>query len=121
MGESILATIRKMLNADEFDNSFDVDIIVHINSSLSDLARLGVGPKNGLFIRDESSTWSELTSNNKLLSLAIEYIYLSTKLVFDPPPQASVVASMETRIGKLEWCIGVGVDETGSNVISENL
>lgn len=121
MGDSILATIRKLLNADEFDNTFDDDIVTHINSALSDLARLGVGPKDGFSIEDESSTWNELISNNKLLSFVKDYIYLSVKLVFDPPQQASVTTSMEKRIEKLEWCISVAVDETARETIIQNL
>ncbi len=110
MDDSILTTIKTLLNIDEDDDSFDIDVITHINTALADLTQLGVGPEDGFEIQDDTPVWRDLTNSMKLFNMVKTYIHLSVKLVFDPPQQSSVIASMEKRIEKLEWRIGVAVD-----------
>lgn len=45
MDDSILTTIKKLLGIADMDESFDTDIIVHINTFLRRLNQLGVGKK----------------------------------------------------------------------------
>lgn len=110
MDDSILITIKTLLDIDEDDDSFDTDVITHINSTLADLTQLGVGPADGFEITDETPVWRDLTNSVKLFNMVKTYIHLSVKLVFDPPQQSSVIAAMEKRIEKLEWRISVAVD-----------
>ena len=42
--ESILTSIKKMLGIPEEYDHFDPDLIMHINSVLSILTQIGVGP-----------------------------------------------------------------------------
>ena len=53
--ESILTSIKKLLGITEEYEQFDQDIIIHINSVLSVLTQLGVGPTKGFSIKDEKS------------------------------------------------------------------
>lgn len=110
MDESILITIKKLLDIDEGDDSFDTDVISHINSTLADLAQLGVGPEEGYVIEDDISTWRNLVDGSKLLTFVIDYVYLSVKLVFDPPQSSALISAIERRIEKLEWRISTAVD-----------
>ena len=48
--ESILTSIKKLLGIPEDDESFDTDIIIHINSVFMILNQLGVGPTKGFKI-----------------------------------------------------------------------
>ena len=102
--ESILNTIKQMLGPNEDVTAFDTDIIFLINSTFSELDQIGVGPEGGFSIEDSSTIWDEFIPNeDKRFAMVKEYIYLSVKLGFDPPTNASVLTSMERRKDRLEW------------------
>lgn len=107
---SILTTIKKLLGISEEDDSFDTDIIVHINSAFSELNQLGFGPDSGYSIVDETSSWDEILSDSSKLEMVKTYIYLSVRLVFDPPTSASVMNALSKELEKLTWRISVSVD-----------
>lgn len=109
---SILTSIKKMLGISEDDNAFDVDIIININSALSDLNLLGVGPSEGFIISDSTETWESFIglSKNKL-EMVKSYVYLRVRLLFDPPQNSFLVASMEKQIEEFGWKINVIVEE----------
>ena len=102
--DSILTTIKKLLGINEEYTTFDNDLIVHINSVISILSQIGVGPSDGFSIRDESSTWNELVSDKRLESVK-SYAYLKVKLLFDPPQSSVVMESYNRVISELEWRI----------------
>lgn len=112
--ESILTSIKKLLGPTEEYNHFDPDIIMHINTAIMELTQIGVGPSEGFVINDEFDTWSDFVPDliqNKVKIEAVKtYIYLSVKLVFDPPQHSSVLSSMERQMEKLLWRLNVAVD-----------
>ena len=101
---SILTTIKKLLGINEEYTTFDNDLIVHINSVISILSQIGVGPSDGFSISDKSSTWNELVSDKRLESVK-SYVYLKVKLLFDPPQSSVVMESYNRAISELEWRI----------------
>ena len=105
---SILQTIKKLLGISESQTNFDTDIIVHINSALSTLTDLGVGPSEGFMITDDYSSWEEfIPTDGKNFEMVKSYIYLRVKLLFDPPLSSSVLAAMERTISEFEWRLNV--------------
>lgn len=106
MDESILVSIKKLLGITEDDPNFDTDIIMHINTSLSVLHQLGIGPKNGFSISDSSSVWSEFISEDRFNSVKT-YIFMTVKLIFDPPSQGSALETMKEYKKELEWRLKV--------------
>lgn len=105
---SILQTIKKLLGISESQTNFDTDIIVHINSALSTLTDLGVGPSEGFMITDDYSSWEEfIPMDGKNFEMVKSYIYLRVKLLFDPPLSSSVLAAMERTISEFEWRLNV--------------
>lgn len=107
--ESILTSIKKLLGITVEYDHFDADIIMHINTVFFDLKQIGVGPKEGFNISDASSKWSDFVSIEELAAVK-SYTYLRVKLLFDPPLNSSVLASMERTIAELEWRLNVEVD-----------
>lgn len=103
MNDSILNSIKKMLGIDEMYTHFDQDIIIHINSVLSVLTQLGVGPENGFSISNSSITWSSYLQKDLLLEMVKSYMYMKVKLIFDPPLSSAVIASMEKLISESEF------------------
>lgn len=112
MDESILTSIKKPLGIPADYKQFDPDIIMHINTVLSNLTDLGVGPSEGFFITDETATWVDfIPANNYSRLQAIKtYVYLKVRLIFDPPTNSAVIESMNRLISEFEWRINVIVD-----------
>ena len=108
--ESILTSIKKLLGIEEDYVHFDADIIMHINSVLSILTQLGVGPSEGYFIKDANATWDEFITNPAKLELVKSYVYLKVRLMFDPPSSSSAIESMNQLISELEFRIIVAVE-----------
>lgn len=111
--ESILTSIKKLLGIAEENTDFDTDIIIHINSVFMTLTQLGVGPSEGFYIEDDSSTWQDFISDLKSLQAIKTYIYLKVRLVFDPSSiGASTLAAYERQIQELEWRLNTMVETT---------
>lgn len=108
--ESILTSIKKMLGIAEEYTHFDMDLIMHINSVLMGLTQIGVGPSNGFHIEDGSAVWDDFLQGASNLEAVKSYVYLKTRLLFDPPQSSAVMESMKNMINELEWRISVTVD-----------
>ena len=113
--DSILTSIKKLLGIAEDYEHFDQDLIIHINSVLSVLTQLGVGPSEGFSIDDENATWNDFIPEDKRLSSIRSYVYMKVKLLFDPPLSSSVMESMNRMISEFEWRLNVAAEPTQSN------
>lgn len=103
--ESILGTVKKSLGIEANVSEFDETLVMHINTALSVLAQLGVGPEDGLFITGSDITWKQLLGKNILLSLVKTYVCQKVRLIFDPPLTSSVLDAMERSLKEAEWRI----------------
>ena len=110
MDSSILTSIKKLLGIAEEDKTFDQDIIIHINSVLSILCQLGVGPNTEFMIEDDSAIWSDFLGEYANLTLVQSYVYMKVRLMFDPPTIGTVADAINKNISELEWRINVAVD-----------
>lgn len=110
--ESILESIKKLLGIASEYESFDADIIIHINTAFSNLNQIGVGPENGFFIKDSTALWSDFLSDNKNLESVKTYVYLTVRLLFDPPLNSAVLNSMTNAINQLEWRLNVASEQS---------
>lgn len=110
--ESILTSIKKLLGIAEEYEHFDPDVIMHINTALMTLTQLGVGPPEGFVIEDDTAEWTDFLSEDELSKMqAVKtYIYLSVRLVFDPPTVSSVIEAINRRIAELEWRLNVSAE-----------
>jgi hypothetical protein len=102
---SILTSVKKALGLVEADTSFDVDILMHINSVLATLNQIGVGPENGYQIEDKVATWDELLSDDPRLNNVKSYLYLKVRLLFDPPATSFAIKAFEDQIKEFEYRI----------------
>ena len=110
MEYSILNTIKKMLGLDANYTAFDTDIIVHINSALMTLTQLGVGSPSGFSITSSLATWQDFIGTASDLEAIKSFIYLKTRLAFDPPATSFVLEAIKAMISEYEWRINVQVD-----------
>lgn len=117
--DSILTSVKKLLGiADEYTH-FDSDIIIFVNTVFSTLSQLGVGPVGGFIVTDEYAVWSDYTDNSEQLALVKTYVFMKTKMMFDPPVSSAVLSAMERQISELEWRLHIVSDTTGSSSSDE--
>lgn len=103
MDASILNTIKKLLGLDISYTPFDTDIIVFINSAMMVLQQLGVGPLEGFTITGPKETWADFLPSDTMLDGAKQYIYLSVKMVFDPPASSTILDAYQKLKSEIEW------------------
>ena len=107
MDESIFLSVKKLLGLSEAYDVFDADVITHINSSLSTLNQLGLGPEDGFSITGPDELWSQFLNDDKKLNNAKSYVYLKVRLLFDPPTTSFAINAFEKQIEELEWRLNV--------------
>lgn len=107
MTDSILDSIKKVLNLSSDYTPFDQDVIMHINGVFSTLNQLGIGPEDGFMITDATAVWSDFLEGDLRLNNVKNYVYLRVRLLFDPPTVGYLIDSMKEQINELEWRINV--------------
>lgn len=111
MDDSILNSIKKVLNLAPSFTAFDEDIIMHINTAFNTLTQLGIGPVGGYQIEDSSNTWDEFLGDDIEYNQVKSYVYLRTKFLFDPPSTHYLVLAQENQISQLEWRLSIHREE----------
>lgn len=106
--DSILNSVKKMLGVEADYDHFDPDILMAINSTFTVLCQIGVGPDTEFSISGPETTWSDFFAQcDKPINLVKSYIYLKTKLLFDPPTTGVLHEAMERQIQEFEWRLNV--------------
>ena len=100
---SILTSIKQTLGIESAVTAFDVEIIQAINSALMMLDQLGIGPEGGLVITSAEDVWTDLLGANTNLEAVKSFVYLRTRLLFDPPTTAHLIDVIERQISEIEW------------------
>lgn len=119
---SILLSVKKFLGIASDDQSFDADIIMHINSVFSILYQLGVGSAPSFQIEDESTSWDEFFSQvdfDTSLPMVKSFMYTKVRMLFDPPSSNAVAEAMNAHNSELEWRLNVSSDpweDTNDNI-----
>ena len=106
--ESILNSIKLKLGlTPDVITEFDTDVIDAINMAISILTQMGIGPDTGYAITSAEDKWTDYIGDDKRLTMVKSYIYLKTRLIFDPPQSSYVLSSMEESAKELEWRLGI--------------
>lgn len=101
--DSILNSIKQVVGVEAEDTAFDVDILMHINSTFSTLNQLGIGPDEGFMLEDSSAVWSDYLGDDPQLNSVKTYVYLRVRMLFDPPQNSFTIEAMNKQIAELEW------------------
>lgn len=107
MSESILNSIKKVLQIAEEYTAFDTDIILHINSVFSTLNDLGIGPAEGFAIEGPLETWDAYLGGDLRMNSVKTYMYLRVRLLFDPPTTSYLITSAKEQLKEIEWRLNV--------------
>lgn len=118
MGEqkdnTILSDVKKFLglNPDEPDEFFDSIIIDAINTSISEIAQLGLLNLGDFIVETGDESWSDYLGidNMYIFSFAKNYIQVNSKLIVDPPQSGSLSSSLEEKLKKATHNIQTAVE-----------
>lgn len=105
--QSILKSIKKLLHIPEEYDQFDMDVIIHINSAFATLHQLGLGPETEFMIEDDTEEWTAYIGSDSYIQSVKTYVYLSVRLVFDPPATSFAIAAFEKQLNELAWRLNV--------------
>ncbi len=105
MSDSILTSIKKACGLGEDDESFDADILMHINSTFSSINLVGIGPDDGFMIEDKTTTWDAFLGSDSRLNMVKSYMYLQVRYLFDPPTTSYLQSAYDKQILKYEWLL----------------
>lgn len=105
--QSILLSIKKLLNIDDDDMAFDTDITILINNEFMTLQQLGIGPEEGFSINEGETVWTDFSTDATLLETVKAYIYMKVRMIFDPPASSVVADAFNSRIQELGWRLNV--------------
>lgn len=101
--DKILETVRKILGGDWVSESFNPELILHINSVVAILDQLGVSITTRIVTED--TTWDELIPNIELVEEVKTYLSLKVKKIFDPPTGSSAINALDETIAECEYRI----------------
>lgn len=105
MSDSVLSSTKQMLGISPEDTSFDVNVIMNINTALTILMDLGLTEVEDQIVTSDKMTWDELLGGRTDIEYVKTYIYQKVKLIFDPPTSTAAIDAMQRSISELEWRI----------------
>ena len=107
---SILSDTKRALGLPAEYTPFDLDVTIGINASFLSLTQVGIGPEAG-FIVDVETDWDALLGGNPALEAVKQYVYLKTRVTFDPPNSSFVLEAMQKTLDELLWRLNIQVDK----------
>lgn len=111
--DSILKSIRDAIGLPEEDSSFDVDLLMHINTYLGTLTQVGTGDPS-VIVSDDSTTWEQFLlpemNTPSIFQAAKTYVLINTKMAFDPPTPTSQ-QYMKQASDEILWRLTIAENE----------
>lgn len=103
MAGSVMTDIKQLLGIEPDDDSFDLDVRIHINAALAQLHNMcGIEfPK----VSDRSVGWQAVSSDDHIIPLVKDYVYLFVRLLFDPPSTSFANDAIKANLKELGWRI----------------
>ena len=105
MSDSVLSSTKQMLGISPEDTSFDVNVIMSINTALTILMDLGLTEVEDQIVTSDKMTWDELLGGRTDIEYVKTYVHQKVKMIFDPPTSTAAIDAMQRSISELEWRI----------------
>ena len=105
MLDSVLLSTKQMLGISPEDTSFDVNVLMNINTALTILMELGLTEVEDQLVTDNKMTWDDLLGGRTDIEYVKTYVYQKVKMIFDPPTSTAAIDAMQRSINELEWRI----------------
>ena len=104
---SILESVKASMGIMPDYTHFDESIIGYINTALSTIYQLGVGPEDGYTITGASEQWTDFVPDEPKYEIIKTYVSQKVRLAFDPPSTSFVLEALNKSIAELEWRISL--------------
>lgn len=104
INDSILLTVKKILNIAPDCEHFDIDLITDINSVFTSLWTMGLGSAPFL-ITGTTESWSDIPDALGATSILKVYVPLMVRKIFDTPTTASVSQALNEVLDEYGWRI----------------
>lgn len=104
VSDSILDSVKTTLGIDLTVTEFDEELKLYINSVLASVVQMGIGPKNGYSITDNTATWSNfIGKEDSRYNMLKTYVALKVKSMFDPSTNKTVTDSVNSVVSEYEY------------------
>jgi hypothetical protein len=114
MEPSILISVKKVLGIAPEYLAFDQDVLMHINTAISTLTQLGIGPIDGYTVDSVDDVWDDFISpTDHQANAAKSYIFLRVRMLFDPPQTSYLIDAMTKQVQELEWRLNIHRETMG--------
>lgn len=113
MADSILDDVKEGLDISAENTAFDKIVVLHINSALTNLNQLGIGPTTGFGIENKDSTWGQffqIEEENRLNNVKT-FVVLQVRMWFDTPPTGPLITAYEKQLLELTTRISMQREE----------
>lgn len=100
----VITDVKQMVGASIYDNSFDVNIVIAINSVLAVLSDIGISEVDNIRLDiGDIVSWDELLLGRTDIEYIKSYIQLKVKMLFDPPSSSALLDAYNRQIEEFEW------------------
>jgi len=109
--KTLLYTTKVALGIPEANTAFDEEILMNISTALFSLSQLSVVLRT-LQVNGDT-TWNEILNgdvDSLYYEVMVQYVYLKTRLGFDPPTNSFLVDAINKQIEELGWRLTVATD-----------
>lgn len=103
MVNSILNSVKYYLGLTPEYDPFDQQLLMCINTALNAMTQLGIGPKTGFTIRDDTATWDEFLGSDVRMEAVKTVVCIRVRLLFDPPANSTLTETLEAQKNEIEW------------------
>lgn len=100
---NILTDIKNFVGINVEDPHFDDELLMYINSIVSELEIVGTTEK--AVVVTKHSEWGDYISDENELVAVKTLVGMKTKLVFDPPGNSFLLESYTKQADKMEWLL----------------
>lgn len=99
MTGTIFGDVKEAIGLAADNTPFDDTLLLHINGALSNVTRVGAGNQDG-FVATKTSTWSDFSTDTKMISQLKNYLVFQVKLMFDSSTMSSFVLTSYQELAK---------------------
>lgn len=109
MESNILKSVKNNLGLPADYTVYDEDVLMAINTTLSTVTQLGVGPATGFEVGN-ATTWADLLGGDFRMNSVRTFIHLKCRLIFDPPGTSFAISAIEKQLEEMAWRIEVAAN-----------
>lgn len=100
----ILASTKELLGLPEDVTVFDSQLVIYINMQLATLEQVGLGTEENYQVTVTEGDLDDFLPDDEGLHDQVKmYIYLKTRILFDPPATTAVLEALQKSAAELEW------------------